>query len=222
MEFVSPVNKSPELCVLFRVYKTLVTASFACLLIFFFVFLLKKNLCTVLIRHCDLSTFLQSLNVPLRIAEFVSFILKYQLLYVFLPTSGHFGFQQHSCSILGLQISIITLCTSCEEALVMSGFVPVTWSLHGTFCKYINSLIVYITCRKSELFFVHFCAGLGSSWSYLLAVVSICSCPAVTNNKQPISLPTFVIWNLCYTECKNCSSLKCCVFGLFNSPPTIH
>lgn len=41
-EFVSPVNKSPELCVLFRVYKTLVTASFACLLIFFCLFIKKK------------------------------------------------------------------------------------------------------------------------------------------------------------------------------------
>lgn len=129
-------------------------------LFFFCLFIKKKNLCTVLIRHCDLSTFLQSLNVPLRIAEFVSFILKYQLLYVFLPTSGHFGFQQHSCSILGLQISIITLCTSCEEALVMSGFVPVTWILHGTFCKYINSLIVYITCRKSKLFLYTFVQAL--------------------------------------------------------------
>lgn len=93
-EFVSPVNKSPELCVLFRVYKTLVTA--------------RKNLCTVLI------TFPLSYSLWMSLCAWLSlwaYILKYQLLYVFLQTSGHFGFQQHSCSGLGLQTSVITLCT---------------------------------------------------------------------------------------------------------------
>lgn len=136
-------------------------------------------------------------------SEFVCLHIKYQLLIVFLPTSGHFGFQQHSCSVLGLQTSVITLCTSCEEALVIWGFVPVTWSLHGAFCKSINSFIVCITCKERCIF----CTLLCRPWILLqLSAFSYWHLFLSNSNKQPISLTMFVIWNLYYTECKTCSS----------------
>lgn len=156
-------------------------------------------------------------------AEFVSLHIEISAAVCFPVNIWTFWVPAAFLFVLGLQTSVITLCTSCEEALDSCQALCLLHDLYMALFVNISTHSLYIShAERANYFFVHFCAGLGSSWSYLLAVIGICSCPAVTNNKQPISLPMFVIWNLCYTECKNCSSLKCCVFGLFNSPPAIH